>query len=83
MKQITYGALKKPEARKEMLNEDMVSLGTQSGNYGEFKEQARILTLSGANKIKSEVLALCIEKKLDLDIDTALELLPSLRALIK
>ena len=55
MEQVTYGALKKPSARKEMLGNDMVSLGTQSGNYGLFTEEARVLTRVGAAKIKIQL----------------------------
>lgn len=81
MEQITYGSLKKPSVRKEMLEEKVVSLGNQAGNYGLFTEQARILTLIGANKIKSELLQMCKDE--DLDFDSLLEFAPTLSELIK
>ena len=81
MEQVTYGALKKPSARKEMLSNDVVSLGTKSGNYGMFTEEARILTLNGANKIKSELMTLCYEE--GLDFDSAMEFAPILRGFIE
>ena len=81
MQEVTYGALKKPSVRMETLKEDMVSLGTQSGNYGPFTEQARILTLRGAKKILSEIKSICKDEGLDLE--AVLEFSPTLAALIK
>jgi hypothetical protein len=81
MQEVTYGALKKPSARKEMLEETMVSLGTQAGNYGIFTEEARILTLNGANEIAEEVRALCEQE--GLDFDSVLEFAPTLKELIE
>lgn len=80
MEQITYGALKKPSARKEMLEERMVSLGTQAGNYGLFTEEARVLTLQGANDIKEELRSLCEYK--GIDFDSLLGFAPTLGELI-
>jgi len=80
MEEVTYGALKKPSARKEMLEESMVSLGTQAGNYGTFTEEARVLTLIGANKIKSELLQLCNEE--GISFNALLEFAPTLHELI-
>ena len=81
MELVTYGSLKKPIARAEMLEEDMVSLGTQAGNYGIFTEQARVLTLNGAKKIHAELALLCDEEKLD--IGSLLEFAPTLKELIE
>ena len=81
MEQVTYGALKKPSTRKEMQEESILSLGTQAGNYGMFTEEVRILTLKGANKIKSELVSLCKDEGLDLD--SILEFSPVLAELIK
>tara|TARA_R110000850_G_C9799530_1_gene450241 strand:- start:475 stop:720 length:246 start_codon:yes stop_codon:yes gene_type:complete len=80
MEEITYGALKKPVARKEMLSNDVLRLGTQAGNYGLFTEEARILTINGANKIKSELVVFCTEE--GLDFDSVMEFAPTLRGLI-
>lgn len=55
MEQFTYSALKKQKERANMLSNDMSSLGTQSGNYGQFKEQARVVTINGAKKIALEI----------------------------
>lgn len=55
MEQFTYSALKKLDSREEMLNENVSRLGTQSGQYGVFQEQARILTLNGARLIRQEL----------------------------
>ncbi len=81
MEQFTYAAIKKPAQRQEMLNEDVSSLGTQSGNYGLFTEQARVLTLSGSKAIKEELrkLALLISK----DSQALLDNMPTLKKLIK
>ncbi|QDP67501.1 MAG: hypothetical protein Unbinned5350contig1004_8 [Prokaryotic dsDNA virus sp.] len=81
MEQVTYGALKKPSARSEMLEEKVVSLGNQAGNYGLFTEQARILTLIGAKEIKEELRKLAVE--LGYDITCMLRTMPTLEKLIK
>jgi hypothetical protein len=81
MEQFTYAAIKKPVQRQEMLDEDISSLGTQSGNYGLFTEQARVLTLSGAKKILKEVRRLCKDE--GLDFDSVLEFAPTLEKLLK
>lgn len=81
MEQVTYGALKKLSTRKEMQEEDILSLGTKAGNYGMFTEEVRVLTIRGANKIKSELSSLCKDEGLDLDL--LLEFSPVLAGLIK
>jgi len=81
MEQFTYAAIKKPTQRQEMLDEDISSLGTQSGNYGLFTEQARVITLSGAKKIITELKRLCKDE--DLDFDSVLEFSPTLEKLLK
>ena len=81
MEQVTYGALKKPLARKEMLKQSAIRLGTQAGNYGVFTEEARILTLQGANEIKEELRALCEQEQLS--FDSLLEFSPVLKGLIE
>lgn len=80
MKQVTYGALKKPRSRKEMLEESIVSLGTQSGFFGPFTEQARVLTKNGADKINSELQAMNDEFKFD--VEMLLNYCPTLKELI-
>ena len=81
MEQVTYGSLKKPITRKEMLEESIVSLGTKAGNYGLFTEEARILTLIGAKEIKEEVRAL--SGLLNRDGHAILSSMPTLYALLK
>ena len=81
MEQVTYGSLKKPITRKEMLEESIVSLGTQAGNYGLFTEEARILTLIGAKEIKEEVRVL--SSLLNRDSHAILSSMPTLYALLK
>ena len=81
MEQVTYGSLKKQSARDNMLALNFVSLGTKSGNYGVFTEQARILTLNGANKINRELAQLCKDEGLVLE--SVLEFSPVLAELIK
>ena len=81
MEQFTYAAIKKPSQRQEMLDEDVSSLGTQSGNYGLFTEQARVLTLSGANEIKEELRKLAV--LLGFDSKCMLRDMPTLEKLIK
>jgi hypothetical protein len=81
MEQFTYAAIKKPAQRQEMLDEDISSLGTQSGNYGLFTEQARVITISGAKKIASEIKLLCKDE--GLDYKSVLEFSPTLEKLLK
>ena len=81
MEQFTYAAIKKPAQRQEMLNEDISSLGTQAGNYGLFTEQARVITLSGAKKILSEIDDLA--SQLGHDRGAVFELTPTLEKLLK
>ena len=81
MEQITYGGLRSSAARKEMLEEEMISLGTQSGNYGEFQEQARILTLGGSEEIIKELHHLA--ETIGHDMSAVFELLPTLEKLLK
>ena len=81
MEQFTYAAIKKPTQRQEMLDEDISSLGTQSGNYGLFTEQARVITLSGAKKISNEIEEMCKEE--GLSFDALLEFAPTLNKLLK
>jgi len=80
MKQFTYSGLKKPEQRQEMLFESISSIGTKSGNYGEFNEQAKMVTMFGANKIKSEIDELKRMYALDEDL---LACMPTLKKLIE
>lgn len=81
MEQFTYAAIKKPTQRAEMLSEDISSIGTQSGNYGLFTEQARVVTLRGAKKIIGEIKLLCKEE--GLDFDSVIEFTPTLEKLLK
>lgn len=81
MEQFTYAAIKKPEQRQEMLDEDISSLGTQSGNYGLFTEQARVITLSGAQKILAEIDDLA--SQLGHDRNSVFELTPTLERLLR
>ena len=80
MEQVTYGALKKPSVRVAMLEEDMVSIGTQSGNYGLFTEQARVLTLNGVKEILKDVDYVAIE--LGCSRGIVLDLMPTLKKLL-
>lgn len=81
MEQFTYAAIKKPTQRQEMLSEDISSLGTQSGNYGLFVEQARVITLVGAKKIAKEMKRLCEEE--GISYEAMLEFAPTLEKLLK
>ena len=56
--QYTYNDIKKPVKRKEILSNALSSIGTQSGGFGEFNEQARVLTKAGAIMILAELSAL-------------------------
>ena len=80
MEQVTYGALKKPSVRVSMLEEDMVSIGTQSGNYGLFTEQARVLTLIGATEMLKDVDIIAIE--LGCSRSAIFDLMPTLKKLL-
>lgn len=55
MKKFTYNSLKNLDSRQEMLRSDISSLGWQSGGFGDFNEQARVVTISAAEQIKSEI----------------------------
>ena len=78
LEKFTYRDLTKTESRNEMLDNDISSLGTQAGGFGMFTEQARVLTLSGAEKIKGE-----LEHSACLNIDELFDACPSLKLLIK
>ena len=55
MEQVTYGALKKPVVRENALKQGVVKLGTKAGNYGKFKEQARVVSNESLRAILSEL----------------------------
>lgn len=79
--QFTYNELKKKETRDEIMLEDVSSIGTQAGNYGEFTEHFRALSKGGAESIKGELeyaaRTMCVE------FDDLMELLPKLKELIE
>jgi len=78
LEQFTYSSLKKPVLREEMLSEKLSSLGTQSGHYGVFVEQARVLTLQGADAIRDE-----LEVDAGLNMHKLLEICPTLKLLLR
>lgn len=57
--QYTYKDMSKPEKREWMSKCHVASLGTQSGGFGMFTEQFRVLTLSGSKVIISEIKKEC------------------------
>lgn len=79
--QFTYNELKKKETRNEIMLKGISSIGTQAGNYGEFTEHFRVISLNGAESIKSELEyaagTMCV------DFDELMELLPKLKELIE
>lgn len=75
--QFTYADIKNLERRKEMLDSEVSSIGWQKGGFGCFNEQARVVTTSGANKIKTEV-----EVNAQLDFDQLMDACPTLKALV-
>ena len=81
MKQITYSYLKSPMNRDEMLQEKVVKLGTQSGHFGEYKEQARVITQRGIVELLSEIDRLASE--LGHESSAIFELMPTLEKLVK
>ena len=76
--QFTYKDLTRTANRKEMLEENVSSLGTQAGHFGAFKEQARVVTLSGSKKIQEE-----LSWSLGGDVAKLLDECPTLKALIQ
>lgn len=79
--QFTYNELKKKETRDEIMIEDVSSIGTQAGNYGEFTEHFRALSKVGADSIKDELK--CAAETMCVDVDDLMELLPKISELIK
>lgn len=51
----TYKDMGRPEMREVMANRPVSSLGTQSGNFGKFTEQFRVLSKTGANELRMEL----------------------------
>lgn len=75
--QYTYNDIKKPVKRKEMLSNALSSIGTQSGGFGEFNEQARVLTLRGAEDILDE-----LQVNAGLNLEKLFKICPTLKALL-
>lgn len=77
----TYRDMTKPKQRECMGKCDVASLGTQSGGFGVFTEQFRVLTLNGRNQIESEMRHTA--KQLGLDYESILNGCPTLFKLLK
>lgn len=75
--QFTYNDIKKPVKREEMLSNDISSIGTQSGGFGSFKEQARVLTLQGAENILDE-----LQVDAGLNLEKLFKICPTLKTLL-
>ena len=75
--QYTYNDIKKPVKRQEMLSNPLSSIGTQSGGFGIFNEQARVLTLKGAEDILDE-----LQVDAGLNIEKLFNICPTLKALL-
>ena len=75
--QYTYNDIKKLPMRKESLSNAISNIGTQSGGFGSFKEQARVLTLRGAKEIIEELSGNAV-----LDIDQLFDACPTLKLLL-
>ena len=82
MQEFTYNSVKNLDSRQEMLNGKVSSLGWQAGGFGTFNEQARVITLAGANAIRTELEIFLIGVKAGCNDDMAKEC-PTLNALIK
>ena len=78
IEKFTYKDLTRTVNRNEMLDENVSSLGTQAGNFGIFKEQARIVTWAGSKQIQSELMW-----KFGADLGEMLDDCPTLKALIQ
>tara|TARA_R110000824_G_scaffold220201_3_gene407278 strand:- start:3228 stop:3470 length:243 start_codon:yes stop_codon:yes gene_type:complete len=78
IEQFTYKDLTRTVNREEMLEQDVSRLGTQAGNFGLFKEQARIVTWSGSKQIQTELMW-----KFGKDLSKLLDECPTLKALIQ
>lgn len=59
----TYRDMTKPEKREWMSHAGIAKLGTQSGGFGVFQEQFRVVPLTSLQKIRDELIA----SGLDLD----------------
>lgn len=79
LKKFTYKDLTKTKTRSEMLCNGISSLGTQSGGFGPFTEQARVLTVMGAAKIKGEL----VDSVGEVGLNDLYEACPALEALLK
>lgn len=79
--QVTYSELKRQESRDEIMAEPISSIGTKAGNFGQFNEHFRAISLLGAKEIRSE-----IEFTADLiglTYDQFMETMPTLKELLK
>lgn len=77
LEQFTYKDISRLVDREEMLKENVSSIGTQSGGFGMFTEQARIVTLEGSDTIKEELGAM------GFNVSNFLDACPTLKSLIK
>lgn len=77
IEQFTYKDISRLVDREEMLKENVSSLGTQSGGFGIFTEQARVVTVEGSDTIKEELGAM------GFNVSKLLDSCPTLKALIK
>lgn len=53
--QYTYRDMTKPQKRENMMQCQVAWLGTQSGGFGSFREEFRVISLTGLIKLKAEV----------------------------
>lgn len=77
LEQFTYKDISRLADREKMLKENVSSIGTQSGGFGMFTEQARIVTLGGSDTIKEELGAM------GFNVPKLLDACPTLKSLIK
>ena len=76
----TYSDLKKKSSREEIKECLFSSIGTQSGGFGEFKEEFRVISKLGSESVKSELEFTA--SLIGVTYDELMESMPELKKLI-
>lgn len=81
LEQFTYSQLKKKEHREEIKDIGFASVGTKAGHFGEYKEEFRVISVNGADSIKSELEYTA--ELIGVSYDEMMEMLPNLKEMLK
>lgn len=78
--QYTYKDMSRPEKRDLMSHCCVASLGTQSGGFGRFTEEFRVVSFTGIGNIRNEIE--CLSKHLNVDYQYMVNGCPTLKELL-